>query len=184
MKTSRCEVIPSRAFRAIVLTTSVAAVLGCAGQQYSAPAEGTPDLATASFLPASRVNSSLYVLQFDGKGCYQGRTEVPRAGVTPLRMVAAEERFFMMTATSNSDSCNSVVSFIPEASMRYRLAELKEFPHGILGVRMCGVRVEREAANSQFAGVESKHWRMKQAGLKCFRLVPASESVPSTLRTK
>ena len=63
------------------------------------------------------------------------------------------------------------------------MPEVKEFPHGILGVRLCGVRVEREAADARFVGVDARHWRMQQAGFKCFRAAPADDTSPSTLRT-
>ena len=89
----------------------------------------------------------------------------------------------MMTAKSNNDSCTSVVSFTPQANVRYRLVEIKEFPHGVLGVRMCGVRVEREASEAKFVGVNANHWRMQQVGFKCFRAAPTGDTTPSSLRT-
>lgn len=171
-----------KALNASAAVVLIAALVGCAGKQYVPPPEGASDVATASFKSASRMNSSLQVMQFDKKGCYQGNTDVPREGATPLRLAAGDERFFMLSATSNSDSCKSVVSFTPEADARYRLVELKEFPHGILGVRMCGVRVEREAGDGKFVGVNSQHWRMQQVSFKCFRAAPAGDSSPSTLR--
>lgn len=166
-----------------VATTVVLILAGCAGRQYVPPPETSADVATASFLAASRMNSSLQVMQFDKRGCYQGHTDVPRDGSSaPLRMAPGQERFFTMRAESTRAVCSAVVSFIPEPNARYRLVELKEFPHGVFGVQSCGVRIERDSAGAAPVGVQAKHWAMKQAGIKCFRAVESPGTASSTLR--
>src|SRR6218665_2684145 len=121
---------------------------GCAGKQYVPPTADAEDVATATFYAASNFQSSLQVMQFDKRGCYQGHTDVPRVGSsTPLRMVAGEERFFTLNAESTRDVCRVVASFRPEPAGKYQLVEVKDFPHGVLGVRTCGLRVEQLVDN-------------------------------------
>lgn len=118
---------------------------GCAGKQYVPPPDGIPDVATATFLAASISQSSLEVIQFDKKGGYQGNTDVTRIGSSMLlRMIPGEQRFFTLRSDSLRDVCRAVPSFVPASDGKYRLVKVKEFPRGVLGVRTCGLRVERE----------------------------------------
>lgn len=156
-----------------VAAAAMLVLAGCAGQQYVPPPDGAAGVATATFRPASRMNSSLQVMQFDKRGCYQGHTDVAREGShAPLRMVPGQERFFTMRAQSTRDVCSVVVSFTPEPNARYRLVELKDFPNGVLGVQTCGIRIERDSGDAAPFSIDAREWSMRQAGMKCFRAVP------------
>ncbi|ARN21976.1 hypothetical protein [Piscinibacter gummiphilus] len=150
-----------------------AALIGCAGKQHQAPAEDAPDAATAVFKGSSTMGPALYALQFNAKGCVQGRTEVPRAGSSrPMRLVPGEEKFFGLdTASMNNSSCRIAVSFVPEANVQYQLVDFRS-SGGFGKPDFCAVDVKRIDPSGATSPVPSRGWRIVQASMACHRAVP------------
>ncbi|CAN7296177.1 hypothetical protein [Rhizobacter sp. LjRoot28] len=150
-----------------------AALIGCAGKQHQPPAEDAPDAATVVFKGSSAMGPAVYALQFDAKGCFQGRSGVPRAGSSrPMRLAPGEEKFFGLdTASVNNKICRIAVSFVPEANVQYQLVDFRS-SGGFGKPDFCALDVKRIDASGTTTHVPARSWRIVQKGMACHRAVP------------
>lgn len=154
-----------------LMPLAVLGLVACAGKQHVPPPADEANAATVAVDNRAGRNTEVWKLQFNGKRCFQGYTDVTASSdATPVRVASDAPVFFSTRYKSGNTFCEVVTSFTPVAGSRY-VVTTNRSSGGFLSAGSCSASVSGWAADGSRQSVTAERWKMVPQGIACIRPV-------------